>query len=104
MTPEGVSSETWEAFIRHRRAMRRPLTPDGANRIIAELGKHPGDGDAMLNMSIANGWLGVFHRDHGAARRSREPERLPTTADFDAAEHVTGADLLAMFETEETPT
>lgn len=56
---EVVRADTAKDFAAHRKAMRKPLTPEAAKRLVAKLRNHP-DPDAVLDLSIENGWQGVF--------------------------------------------
>lgn len=58
--PEHADPEVWERFRKHRRQLRRPLTPEAVRLIARRLAEHPQDANEMLENSIANGWTGVF--------------------------------------------
>jgi hypothetical protein len=51
--------EISQAFILHRKELKKPLTENGANAISKKLEGHHDPG-AVLTDSIANGWQGVF--------------------------------------------
>lgn len=46
-------------FIAHRKALRKPLTPRAAELIVGKLNGCK-DPDAVVNLSIMNGWQGLF--------------------------------------------
>lgn len=46
-------------FLAHRRALRKPLTPRAAELIVGKLNGCK-DPDAVVNLSIMNGWQGLF--------------------------------------------
>jgi len=46
-------------FVAHRAAMKKPITELAAKRIVDRLSGHQ-DPDAVLNLSIENGWQGIF--------------------------------------------
>lgn len=54
-----LSEKVADDFIAHRRAMRKPLTARAAELIAGRLATC-GDPDAVANLSIMNGWQGVF--------------------------------------------
>ena len=62
---EVVRHETATDFAAHRKAMKKPLTPEAARRIVSRLRTHP-DPDAVLDLSIENGWQGIFPEKIGA--------------------------------------
>lgn len=53
------SSDVAADFVEHRRQIKRPLTELAAKRMVAKLEGHP-DPDGVLNLSIENGWQGIF--------------------------------------------
>lgn len=56
----GVASQEVAAdFIEHRRQMKKPLTVMAAKRMAKRLAESS-DPDAVLSLSIENGWQGVF--------------------------------------------
>lgn len=65
MLCEVVRHETATDFAAHRKAMKKPLTPEAARRIVSRLKAHP-DPDAVLDLSIENGWQGIFPEKIGA--------------------------------------
>ena len=62
---EVVRHETATDFAAHRKAIKKPLTPEAARRIVSRLREHP-DADAVLDLSIENGWQGIFPEKIGA--------------------------------------
>lgn len=72
-----LRQETADDFIAHRKAMKKPVTPEAARRLIAKVKNHPYP-DAVFDESIANGWQGIFPE-----RKSNErPSARPTGADI----------------------
>jgi DNA-binding transcriptional ArsR family regulator len=82
---EVVRHETATDFAAHRKAMKKPLTPEAARRIVSRLRTHP-DPDAVLDLSIENGWQGIFPEKIGANNgqhhhaASNRPENRPDPA------------------------
>ena len=56
---EIVSEELADDFISHRKSVKSPLTELSAKRIVNKLRNHH-DPEAVLNLSIENGWKGIF--------------------------------------------
>lgn len=65
-----VRHETATDFAAHRKAIKKPLTVEAARRLVAKLASHP-DPDAVFDMSIENGWQGVFPEKIGGANGAR---------------------------------
>ena len=82
---EVVRHETATDFAAHRKAMKKPLTVEAARRIVSRLRTHP-DADAVLDLSIENGWQGIFPEKIGANSgqhhhaASNRPENRPDPA------------------------
>lgn len=61
--PDWIPEENWNAFVEMRKAIKKPLTPYAAQRIVAKLdalraaGHEPG---AVLDQSTVACWQGVF--------------------------------------------
>jgi hypothetical protein len=58
--------ETWNGFIAHRKAKRKPLTPHAAELVIRDLDKARGFGHdpvALIETAIASGWTGCVFED-----------------------------------------
>lgn len=70
-----LSHETAADFIAHRKAMKKPVTPAAAKRIVSKLKDHP-DPNAVVDESIANGWQGVF------PERTKHAQRKESATDF----------------------
>ena len=65
--PENVSAQAWSDWCQHRREIRKPLTAKTCEQQAKALEAHQTP-DAVINLSISNGWTGLF------------PEKvLPTT-------------------------
>lgn len=61
--PEWLAPDLWEAFLDHRRRLRKPLTPKAASLNLAKLvGFHEQgyDGKAIVEEAIARGWQSFF--------------------------------------------
>ena len=79
--PDFVSRDVWLDFCDHRKAMRRPLTPQAVKGILAELAKTPLDADAMLRQTITRGWTGVFPLDKDQRNRNGPPPPRRSSTD-----------------------
>lgn len=72
-----LSPETADAFLAHRKALRKPVTPEAAKRLATKLAQCA-DPDAAVSLSIENGWTGVFPERQAAPRASpRRPSEAP---------------------------
>jgi uncharacterized protein YdaU (DUF1376 family) len=61
--PEWMPAEVWQSWRQHRKAIRKPLTDAAAAltlRTLCEIFDAGHDPVAALQLSIANGWTGVF--------------------------------------------
>jgi hypothetical protein len=61
--PDWIPDELWADFLGHRIALKKPLSPVAAGRLIAELTRLKGEGQdpaRVLDQSILSGWAGVF--------------------------------------------
>ncbi|WP_162685478.1 hypothetical protein [Roseovarius amoyensis] len=74
-----VSDETAVDFANHRKAMKRPLTAEAARRLVKKLQNHLNP-DAVFDLSIENGWQGVFPEKVGGPRNAQSADE--STADF----------------------
>ena len=74
-----VRHETATDFSAHRKAMKKPLTVEAARRLVKKLSSHP-DPDAVFDMSIENGWQGVFPEKIGGQNGARTYNTATTTA------------------------
>lgn len=78
--PEWLSDEVWADFLGHRKAIKKPLSPVAAGRLIAELTRLREQGQdvgRVIDQSIVNGWAGVFvvkDQQRQAAQVSRGAE------------------------------
>ncbi|WP_085987414.1 helix-turn-helix domain-containing protein [Pseudomonas alabamensis] len=57
--PCNVSEQTWADWCQHRVEIRKPLTAKTCEQQAKALANHPAP-DAVLNLSISNGWTGLF--------------------------------------------
>lgn len=69
---EILRPETVDAFLAHRKAKRAKLTAHAAALIARKLDGHP-DPDAVVELSIMQGWTGVFP-ENAVASRSAQPK------------------------------
>lgn len=60
-----LSRDVAKNFTAHRHALKKPMTEHAAKLVVSELSGH-GDADAVANLSIMNGWQGLF------------PDRVPS--------------------------
>lgn len=72
-----MRAETADAFIDHRKAKRAKLTPRAAELIAKKLAQHP-DPDAVVELSIMNGWTGVFP-ENPQQKRNQSHDRSNAT-------------------------
>ena len=86
--PSERFTTAWGDFVDHRRAIKHPLTEAATKRIIAKLADW-GEDDAVaaLDLSIENGWRGVFEpsgKANGNGHANGRPKHTgpaPLTAD-----------------------
>lgn len=63
ITPAWLPLEAWEAYLEHRRKLRKPLTTYGEKLAIgrlADLREHGHDPLKVLNEAILMGWQGLW--------------------------------------------
>lgn len=79
--PGSVSDEVWADWCRHRREIRKPLTATTCKQQERLLANHPNP-DAVISLSIANGWTGLFPEKiaHGTGS-SHRPASRPSAVD-----------------------
>lgn len=58
--PEWMDQSVWDQWCKHRREIKKTLTPTTISRQISFLSKHKEDHIAILEQSIQNGWTGLF--------------------------------------------
>ncbi len=63
--PDCVTPDVWAKWVQHRREIRKPLTPTSCSQQGEDLASHPRP-DAVIELSIANGWQGLFPDKIGA--------------------------------------
>jgi len=84
LLPEWMPPEVWESWQAHRKAIRKPLTDAAAEltlRNLAEMFNAGHDPVAAIEVSIQNGWTGVFPPKPPARAA---PARYPTALDQQA--------------------
>ena len=83
--PEWMPAEVWECWQQHRKSIRKPLTDAAAEltlRNLAEMFDAGHDPVAAVELSIANGWTGVFPpKPPARAAPARQPSALEVQAD-----------------------
>ncbi len=69
--PDWLPEEAWQAFVAHRAAQRKPMTPQSAIQTLRGLDKARGfghDPTALIEAAIGAGWQGcVFPDKHFSA-------------------------------------
>jgi hypothetical protein len=79
--PDWLKREDWNAWLSHRKSIKRPVTPEQMPSALAEMKRLHDDGYDVgdtIHLSIANGWQGLFPRKEGrpeAAKLSDEEAR-----------------------------
>lgn len=69
--PDWLAPELWESWVKHRRAIKKPITEDGARlslRRLSEFRAQGVDPRAAIETSIANDWQGLVPPRRGPAR------------------------------------
>ena len=93
--PDWLDPEMWADFEEHRKALKAPVTPVIAKRLLKKLDRLRTDGDdpnGIIETSICNGWKGVFppkpeRREIGSnlnarLKRQAEIDRAVRTGDL----------------------
>jgi DNA-binding transcriptional ArsR family regulator len=73
----GIEKKTAVEFVKHRAAVRSPMTVVAAKRIAMKLRGNP-DAEEMLWQSIENGWRGVFPVGRRFDRKITDDRNDPT--------------------------
>lgn len=58
--PEDLPTDVWEAWCDHRKAIRKPLTARAVSLQLRDLRECSAQPTAVLELSISNGWTGIF--------------------------------------------
>lgn len=58
--PAELDAAAWESWLKHRRTIRKPITPLTAEKIFADYVLHPGDFKIDIDHSIKMGYQGLF--------------------------------------------
>ncbi len=77
--PSWLNKEVWSNFIEHRKALKKPMTPQAIKLAFKKLEEFKNQGynpEDVINQSILNGWLGLFEP-------KRRANKLPTKEDFE---------------------
>lgn len=64
--PDWLPADTWQAFIAHRRAKHKPLTPQAATLTLRDLAKareYGHDPVELIEAAISAGWTGCVFAD-----------------------------------------
>lgn len=78
--PANVSVECWMDWCQHRREIRKPLTAASCRHQAKQLEAHPNP-DHVLNLSIANGWTGLFPEKVNAISQHPRAAGRPSAVD-----------------------
>lgn len=70
-----ISSEMADAFVKHRKALKAPLTANAAQIMARQLGGMP-EAEDVVAQSIMQGWKGVF-----PVKKQQAPTSQPTDAE-----------------------
>lgn len=76
--PDWIDPDAWAAWKRHRRAIRKPLTPDAEALSLRELAKMRGDGfdpKAVIENAILKGWQGLYPPKDAQSPPAPRPRR-----------------------------
>lgn len=77
--PPGVSDEIWQAFVEHRRKLRKPMTDRAAKLILAKIAAIGQNPSAVIEQSIERGWAGVFTLDASKGHHHGKSDAIATT-------------------------
>lgn len=58
--PNDIDPSVWDAFVEHRKNLKKPLTEYAKKLILSKLEKIGQDKNAILNQAIVKGWQDVF--------------------------------------------
>lgn len=83
--PANVSAEVWADWVAHRKEIRKPLTETSCKRQAKELEGHASP-DAVILLSITNGWTGLFPEKVTANVRPIQMSRFTNLPPVNAAE------------------
>lgn len=79
--PANVSAEAWASWCQHRKEIRKPLTATTCKQQATLLGDHPTP-DAVIHLSIASGWTGLFpEKTTHASSSQHRPAGRPSAVD-----------------------
>ncbi len=73
--PDWLAASDWEAFIKHRKRLKAPMSDDAQVRAIAQLSRLRDEGhdpSAVIDQSIVSNWKGLFELKR---RGSPEPNK-----------------------------
>lgn len=70
--PDGLDLTTWNQWVEYRIQIRKPLKPASILAAQRKLAAFGSDQAAVVEQSIANGWIGLFSlKDHGGNGSSK---------------------------------
>jgi len=80
--PEDISPEVWDAFVEHRKILKKPLTDHAKKLLIQKLEKIGQDKNAVLNQAIEKGWQSVFPlKDDNPLFQNQQPTQQENPVD-----------------------
>ena len=80
--PEDISPEVWDAFVEHRKILKKPLTDHAKKLLIQKLEKIGQDKNAVLNQAIEKGWQSVFPlKDDNPLFQNQQPTQTENPVD-----------------------
>lgn len=87
--PEWIKPEDWAAFVKHREAVKKPMSAEAQKRGIALLERLRAEGNdpsAVINQSIISGWTGFFPVNN-RGRASAVPQSRQAVRDVMSGMH-----------------
>ncbi|MCX8566795.1 MAG: hypothetical protein ON057_001579 [Glomeribacter sp. 1016415] len=76
--PNWLALADWEAFVKHRKRLKAPMSDEAQVRVIAQLSRLRDDGhdpSAVIDQSIVSGWKGLFGLNRrGSPKLSKQAE------------------------------
>lgn len=97
--PNWLALADWEAFVKHRKRLKAPMSDEAQVRAIAQLSRLRDDGhepSAVIDQSIVSSWKGLF-----GLNRRRSP-KLSKQAELEARNAEAGRQAKALIFGEET--
>ncbi|GAM51648.1 hypothetical protein EBME_0111 [bacterium endosymbiont of Mortierella elongata FMR23-6] len=76
--PNWLALADWEAFVKHRKRLKAPMSDEAQVRAIAQLSRLRDDGhdpSAVIDQSIVSSWKGLFGLNRrGSPKLSKQAE------------------------------